>query len=219
MPATNKHLHDRSIYYKDGIFCEPPRKVVDATPSAEAERARSYHWEERDLLPFAQKEFEASLVGKTLWRKNADELTIETATLSGDCASSLRKHKRILTYALVASAVVRGSRGDAGVRATLTSPEFCHDDDSLEDVEVAVERLPYAGDDAERAMKTYELFSTLVRRKAKPLLLDAIRDLKAKLQCRGGGDIAPAAVAGAPEEEEEDPAATAPERDDDDEED
>ena len=185
MPATNAHLHDKSIYYKDGIFCDPPKKVSANATTSEAP-SKGYHWEERDLLPFALKELKGLLDGAELWRKGDDRLVVTKVDLRGDCASSLRKGKRILTYALVATVTLSGARGDAGLEAILTTEEFAHDDTTDLDLTTDTTRLPYEGKDPDRALKTYELFDNILRRKAKPQVLNAIQDLKQKLQHRGG---------------------------------
>ena len=143
MPATNAVLHD-SRYRADGIFCEPPKKldpaVVDVEDGKEqASQSRwntnDYHWEERDIIEFARKEVAASLVddesARVVWQdKNGGDLVIVSATLEGDAASNVRKGKRILTYSLTLTVKCEGQRNGARLNATLSTDEFCHDDET-----------------------------------------------------------------------------------------
>lgn len=183
MPSTvtNAHLHDKSIYYKDGIFCEPPKQLT-----TKPEEAKSvYHWEERDLLPFAKETWRKSLLGFVVWQKGSESLEIVEASVDGDCASSRRKGKRILTYALVVTAKFHGQRGDAQMHATLTA-EIAHDESGFAvDVQTDRRDLP-DGADPDRAFKSYELFTNLIRRKGKTKFSSAISDLQRDLLLRGG---------------------------------
>ena len=196
MPATNAVLHD-SRYRADGIFCEPPKKldpaVVDVEDGKEqASQSRwntnDYHWEERDIIEFARKEVAASLVddesARVVWQdKNGGDLVIVSATLEGDAASNVRKGKRILTYSLTLTVKCEGQRNGARLNATLSTDEFCHDDETP-DVPVALKTETLdsdAGVEVQRAMKTHEMFTKVLKKKGQPLVAAAVLKLRETL--------------------------------------
>ena len=194
MPATNAVLHDPR-YRADGIFCEAPKKLDPAVVAREESEKREhasqsrwntddYHWEERDVLEFARTEVAKALEGAVLWRDaNGGELAVSSATLDGDAASNVRKGRRILTYALTLAVTFRGTRGGARLDATITTREFCHDDDAAAAAPALV-TTPLDSDegcDVARAMKAHEMFAKVLKKKGLPLVDGAVAALRARL--------------------------------------
>ena len=198
MPATNKILHDPR-YRADGIFCEAPKRIdpsvaVDGAAATGEQASQSrwntndYHWEERDVLDFARREASALLLddaaARVLWRdQNGGELVVASVALEGDCASNVRKGRRILTYALTLTLTCRGRRGGAAMDATLTTREFCHDDaEATVAVDLATTPLDSeAGCDVQRAMQAHEMFTKVLKKKGLPRVEAAVRALRRRL--------------------------------------
>lgn len=199
MPATNRVLHDR-LYYMDGIICEPPKKIEGGEAAASDQTAgklsqsrwndRDYHWEERDLLAAAKGFVQAELEGMTLWVKGDDKLVFVDVKLEGNCVSNVRKGRRILTYDLVLKVKCEGRRGGAGIDALLTSREICHDDDSPlveDDIHVHVSPRPLPqGFDTQRAVRTHELFNSLLRKRGRAALVGAVASMCKQVRAKGG---------------------------------
>lgn len=184
---TNRALIDPR-YYSDGVVCEAPRKLdsVEAVPeqaSSSRWNVNDYHWEERDLLAFARQTLEASLLGLELWRAGDETLKIVALDVDGHCVSNIRKGRRLLTYSLKLAATFHGKRGGAGISAVLRG-EMNHDE-SLENI--SIEATPTDdGSDTHRAMRTHDLFGSLLRKKGRSAMLGAIEDLRVKLKDKGG---------------------------------
>lgn len=199
MPATNRALHDR-LYYVDGIICEPPKKLEGGDVAARGKSTgnlsqsrwndRDYHWEERDLLAAAKSFVQTELNGTTLWDKGNDKLEFVDVKLEGNCVSNVRKGRRILTYDLVVKVKCEGRRGGAGIDAVLTSREVCHDDDLPlveDDIHVHVSPRPLPqGFDTQRAVRTHELFHSLLRKRGRAALVGAIASMCKQIRAKGG---------------------------------
>jgi hypothetical protein len=209
------HYAHGQQYYKDGRFCEPPKKIDTAAAASDEPpqpiaasqskwNTNDYHWEERDISQMVKEMLNQKLLGVEFWRDKKtenDALVISSCEIEGWAVSNVRKGSTKNLWEFSVKIHFHGLRGGAELAVCVTIPNLDQDinfdvlpqaqidsqpgknlvfSKSLDAHGNVVEKI--VGEvDAERAMKTNELFLNFVRRKGVPLIQTKVTELMKEL--------------------------------------